>query len=506
MKRFNRYITLLLIATALISCNKFDDINTDPDATTKVTSSLLANGLLLDIMQTGGSKNFVYDNFLSKQLAWGEGMESYQYNIFDRSSFSGFKMLTNCEKMLEAASEDDQNAYGGLAHFLKAYKLFYMSLEMGDIPYEEALQGETGLVKPKYNTQKEVMQFVLADLDKAYELFSQANDFTGDEMLGGNVEKWKKVTTALQLKVLMSLSLKESDPDLKIKERFASIFSSRLLMDSNDDNLQLTYADKANTVYPFHNTQTKHAGYSMISTTIINAFQETEDPRLFYYAKPAQSKIDEGLTADDRNAYLGVDPSLPFDQIKKMFSSGSFCGLNPRYTDLPSGEPLMRISYLEQNFILAEAATRGWISADASDYYKKGIKASMDFITTYTPDEEIYHHGHPLTEDVKNAFLENPQIQLGSNKEENIEKILTQRYLASFMQHPYDSYYDYRRTGYPKLPINPETNQNPVHDKIPVRWMYPKSEYDYNKENVEEAVQRQFGGVDDVNKEMWILQ
>lgn len=137
---------------------------------------------------------------------------------------------------MKQPSEDDQNAYGGLAHFLKAYKLFYMSLEMGDIPYEEALQGETGLVKPKYNTQKEVMQFVLADLDKAYELFSQANDFTGDEMLGGNVEKWKKVTTALQLKVLMSLSLKESDPDLKIKERFASIFSSRLLMDSNDDN------------------------------------------------------------------------------------------------------------------------------------------------------------------------------------------------------------------------------------------------------------------------------
>ena len=65
--------------------------------------------------------------------------------------------------MLEAASEDDQNAYGGLVYFLKAYKLFYMSQEMGDIPYEEALQGETELVKPKYNTQKEVMQFVLAD-------------------------------------------------------------------------------------------------------------------------------------------------------------------------------------------------------------------------------------------------------------------------------------------------------------------------------------------------------
>lgn len=506
MKRFKKYIALLLIATVLTSCDKFDDINTDPDATTKVTSSLLANGLLLDIMQTGGNKNFVYDNMLSKQLAWGEGVESYQYNIFDRSSFSGFKMLTNCQKMLDAANDDDKNAYDGLAHFLKAYKLFYISLEMGDIPYEEALQGETGLVKPKYNTQKEVMQFVLSDLDKAYELFSKAKDFTGDEMLGGSVEKWKKITTAFQLKVLMLLSKKESDTDLRVKERFSSIVSSRPLMDSNADNLQLTYADKANTVYPFHKTQTKHSGYSMLSTTIINAFQKTKDPRLFYYANPAKCKLNEGLTADDWNAYIGVDPSMPFDQIKKLFSSEAFCGLNLRYTDLPSGEPLMRISYMEQNFILAEAVVRGWISGDASDFYKKGIKGSLDFISEYTPEEEIYHHGHPLTEAVKQNFLETPEIQLGSDKEENIEKILTQRYLASFLQHPYDAYYDYRRTGYPKLPINPETNQNPIHDKIPVRWMYPKSEYDYNNENVEEAVQRQFGGVDDVNKEMWILQ
>ena len=74
------------------------------------------------------------------------------------------------------------------------------------------------------------------------------------------------------------------------------------------------------------------------------------------------------------------------------------------------------------------------------------------------------------------------------------------------MEYPIDPYYDYRRTGYPKLPINVETNQNPVHDKIPVRWMYPKSEYDYNAENVVDAVARQYGGVDDINKEMWILQ
>lgn len=36
--------------------------------------------------------------------------------------------------------------------------------------------------------------------------------------------------------------------------------------------------------------------------------------------------------------------------------------------------------------------------------------------------------------------------------------------------------------------------------------MYSTWEYDYNKENVEEAVQRQYEGIDDYNKLMWILK
>ena len=130
----------------------------------------------------------------------------------------------------------------------------------------------------------------------------------------------------------------------------------------------------------------------------------------------------------------------------------------------------------------------------------------MEFIASNTPDEEVYHHGHPITEEAIAAFLETPAIQLSGEKEADIEKILTQRYLASFMQHPYDVYYDYRRTGYPVLPINPATNRNTMNDRLPMRWMYPKSESDYNLEHQNEALERQFGGVDDINKLMWILQ
>lgn len=507
MKKINQYIaSLLLLGVFLTSCSNFDDINTNPNAANNATPALLATKLLLDITQTGGNKNFVYDNLLSKQLAWGEGMESYQYNWFERNDFGGYKVLTNCEKMVEQATEDEKDAYQGLAYFMKAYKLFYYSLEVGDIPYSEALQGEANNIKPKYDTQKEVMLSILNDLDKAYESFSLASNFAGDPILKGDVSKWKKTVTAFRLKVLINLSKKEADPGLKVKERFAQLVQSGTLMESNDDNFQLVYADKAGQIYPFHNTQTKHAGYAILSSTIIDTFKEYNDYRLFYYAKPAKVKTEEGVDAADWDAYIGINPAEPFENIKTNYSRGRFCGFNPRYTNLPTGEPLIRIGYAEQNFNLAEAVLRGWISGDASTYYKKGIEASMNFIAARTPDDVVYHHGRKLTTEVISDYLKSAVIQLGANKEESIKKVLTQKYLASFMQHPYDAYYDYRRTGYPVLPIDPSTNMNTNKNIIPLRWMYPMTEYSYNKEHVDEAIQRQFNGVDDINKPMWILQ
>lgn len=126
----------------------------------------------------------------------------------------------------------------------------------------------------------------------------------------------------------------------------------------------------------------------------------------------------------------------------------------------------MRLSYAEQNFILAEGAVRGWISGDASTYYKKGIEASMNFIADNTPDKEEYTHGRTITQEYIQEYLAQPVIQLSGDKEKDLEMILLQRYLASFLQHPYDAYYDYRRTGYPVLPINPNTNLNTEKDKI----------------------------------------
>lgn len=508
MKKITIYPLLLLLqlGTIFTSCANFDEINTNPDTPTKATAPLLATSLILNITRTGGDKNFVYDDMLCKYIAWGEGLEAYQYNKLDKDYFSGYEILTNCTKMIEYATEQDKNAYEALAAFIKAYKLFYISMEVGDIPYSDALKGEEGNMKPRYDTQKNVMLSVLSDLEKSYLLFSSAKPFAGDPIFKGDIKLWKKTVTAFQLKVLMHLSKKESDTDLKPKERFAQLVKSGSLMTSNKDNFQLVYSDKASQVYPFHNTQTKHAGYTMISTTVIDVFKEYEDYRLFYYAKPAGAKIDSGIPANSWDAYIGVDPSEKFDNIKNYYSKNEYCALNNRYTNYPAGEPLIRLGYAEQNFILAEAVIRNWIQGDASVYYKKGIEASMNFIAENTPDDTLYHNGRKITKGVIDTYLNNSTIWLGADKNKNIEKIMTQLYLASFFQHPYDPYYNYRRTGYPLWPIDPNTNMNTDQKIIPLRWMYPQSEYSYNKENVEKAVARQFGGTDDFNKPMWIIQ
>ncbi|MGJ1289404.1 hypothetical protein ACR79N_04820 [Sphingobacterium siyangense] len=43
-------------------------------------------------------------------------------------------------------------------------------------------------------------------------------------------------------------------------------------------------------------------------------------------------------------------------------------------------------------------------------------------------------------------------------------------------------------------------------DKIPMRWRYPSLEYNYNSANLDEAMQRQYKGNDEINQLMWLLK
>lgn len=506
MKYINRILLLFLSLALFIGCDNFEDMNTNPDEPTTVPPSLLATNLINKVIHSGVSDLKEY-GLVSKHIIWITDAFDQQYNKLGRGEFDNFLQVTNCNDLI--AKSPGNKGYEGLAYFVKAYLLYYISVNMGDIPYTEAGLGKDGTTRPAYDTQKEVMLNILNDLDKSYLCFSEAEDtaFEGDMIFEGNREQWKKTVTAFQLKVLINLSKKESDSDLNIKSRFASLVQNRPLMASNADNFQLVYKDQSGMKYPFNDLTTNQTKYAVISTTLIDRMKEYNDYRLFYFSEPSKGMLDSGLKEDDFNAYVGVDPSAPFGEIVKLNGKGLFCRPNLRYTSEKhvEGEPLVRLGYSEQQFILAEASLRGWISGTPADYYRKGIEAHMAFLKGYTPDE--YTHGHVITDENTAVYLANEKIRLTGNFDKDLEKIITQKYISYYLQSSFEAFYDYRRTGYPVLPINPETSRNvTAPDRMPIRYMYPMNEYNYNRENLENALSRQFGGSDDINDVMWILK
>ena len=205
------------------------------------------------------------------------------------------------------------------------------------------------------------------------------------------------------------------------------------------------------------------------------------------------------------DAYVGVDVSMDYALMTTNYLKGDYSLLNVRYLKDATSEPRMMVSYAEQEFLLAEARIRGWITTgSAEEYYKSGVKWALKMQMETKGSE--YAHGMEINQ----AYIDNyftGAAAFKSTTDEQLKQIWMQRYLFNFMQDSEESYFEYRRNKYPVFPINPSTNLNMENTSaIPMRWLYPTSETNYNRENLETALNNQFDGYDEVNKVMWILK
>jgi len=510
MKKIFQYIVIggICLSGTLNSCSKFNEINTNPESSEKVTSAMIATRIIINLANQPSQKSFLQPYMLNKNVVWTEFVEGYQYNGFGTGSLS-FTSVNDAHFMVQfAGTEGLAKSYEGLMYFARAVKFFESTMDLGDIPYKDALKGESEKnYFPQYDTQKDVFLGILNELDMADKAFAAGDEFDGDPIYSGNTTQWRKLVNSYALNVLMHLSKKESDADLKVKSRFNDIFTKQPIFSSNADNYQLIRSDKDGQQYPFYKVGNNFTIYPIVSSEIIDRLKIRQDRRLFYYANPSAKRIADGQSASSFDSYVGIDPSLIYDNILMIKNTNDYSKFNDRYVEIPTGEPTQQLSYSQLCFIISEAASRGWISESAADWYRKGIEASMDFIYSNTPNTTQFHHGMPLDEAYVSSYANSLKIAFPNSKDAQIEEIITQKYLASFLQSEFATYYDYRRTGYPKWKINPASSLNSdAPTKIPVRWRYPSVEFDYNSENVDEAVQRQFGGVDDINQLMWILK
>ncbi|WP_300685305.1 SusD/RagB family nutrient-binding outer membrane lipoprotein [Chryseobacterium sp.] len=491
-----RWLTIksLMLAgvLALTSCkSNLDTINENPNDPASVDPTYLLTYVSKYTFQVNG------DNMYASRMMIGtDGENAYQYMKWNDASFEIYtKGLLNTVKMMQEAEKRNNKNYVAIGKFFRAYHFFTISLKVGSIPYSEAAKGEAGITQPKYDSQDAVMSGILSELKEANDLINTNDKIEGDIIYNGDASKWKKLINSFRLKILITLSKKMTVGNYNIATEFASIAGSQPLMSSIADNGELKFADAADSRYSMFN----NSGYGSslyMADYFINMFKERHDPRLFTFAAQTTGAKEAGKAITDFTAYNGGNPTSPYSDNAALITAKNISKVNDRFYKDPTNEPSSVLSYPELEFILAEAAARGWISGSAKTHYDNAIKGSFNFYQTYVKNPGQYFSGFDV-----NQYLATPLVVYNNADplQVQLEKIMTQKYMTMFHQAQWTSYYDYLRTGYPNYPLKTGV-------AAPFRFRYPQSEYNYNSSNLKNALAAQYGGNDNINSKPWWLQ
>ncbi|HTL08293.1 MAG TPA: SusD/RagB family nutrient-binding outer membrane lipoprotein [Chitinophagaceae bacterium] len=520
-----KFVNSLIIATIAIAAvaggckKKFEDFAANPNLAEEVSPELVLRGITSDMNADGPWSNV---------SRWNQfDVCNYNYYGDQRYDWTGaslnYTTLKNVIKMEEEAKRVGAaavNPYNALGKFFRAFFFYRMTSLTGDLPMKDALQG-SAISTPVYDSQKAIFIQILQWLEESNsdlaKLIAEGNtNIDGDIYLGNDLKKWQKVVNTFRLRVLISLSKKEADGDLNIKKQFADIMAGAggkyPLMSGPADNLQYTYNNINK--YPSNpdNLGFDATRYNM-SATYLNKLVELNDPRAFVTSEPATKQLSVNKkTPADITAYVGANSGEDLTNMSSKMSSVDTAEYSlrsrSRYYSSYTAEPGIIIGYTEMCFNIAEAANRGWINANAEDYYKKGIKSSLTFYgipvdAAGTITKTYKGTSYPIAFDFENTYYQQPAVKYQGNNASGLQQVLQQKYLAFFQNSGWEAYFNYRRTGVPVFLTGTGTGNS---GSIPKRFQYPSSERTTNTTNLKAAVQSQYGGNDDINAVMWILK
>jgi hypothetical protein len=147
----------------------------------------------------------------------------------------------------------------------------------------------------------------------------------------------------------------------------------------------------------------------------------------------------------------------------------------------------------ELQFILAEAAEKGWIQGDAEAFYLKGIKDNFDHNISRIPANFV----RPTKQSLQPSpdYYTQPTVAYTGSKEEKLQKIYLQKWISLFNV-GFEAWSEWRRTGYPEIVPGPNSI-----GFIPRRHPYAGTEQGLNPQNYDEAVRVQ--GADNISTRVW---
>ena len=487
IKTFKKYKVALLSLFLLGCTGDFEEINTNPNNPIATTPNLLLTGVERDMMNEVLNESWGIGNIVVQQTAKNQFVneDRYLWGELNRIWNAVYDNMRDVNNILIRAEATAQPSYTGVALVLKSWMFSLATDCYGDVPYSDASQGKTGMLFPKYDTQEEIYNGILADLAEANTLLDGAVNVSGDLIYGGDVKKWRKLANSLRVRYLMRISdRKDVSADLKA---ILNDPANNPVFESNLDHAVYSYLSSSPNQFPLFSSRIGSFNEFRASKTMVDYLQGLSDPRLYIFFRPTPATEETPSAADDK--YDGIPNGLD-DVVAQTYNGGQQyqARIGPLFYEQANSTKGLQVAkgvimtYAELQFLLAEAREKGLIDSESAEgYYTKGIVASFAFYGV-NPDA---------------SYFTQAKVAYTGSVDEKLEKIGNQRWVASYFQ-GLEAWFNWRRTGYPKI-LPSVDNQND--DRIPVRYIFPRIEQSLNAANRDAAVARQ--GADDINTRVW---
>jgi len=452
MKKYIYKIAVAALAFTVSSCSEdlMDDINSNPNDPSEVSSSLI----ITDVMTksafnvTGSDMAFyascymehnvgVYNQMYNAEIRSGEPTNSTTYNNTWKSVYRNLlnanDIITKCS---DGGSEEGNYHTLGIAQVLSAYNLAILTDLMGDVPWSEAMQPGV-IFTPNLDTQEKIYADIFQFLDDAISNFAKESTFLllgkQDLIYGGeegSIEMWKKFAYGLKARYTMRLSLKSPNYDDVIE------FANKSFTSANEQ-CQFDY-NGSTSKSPFQQFFLDR-NYFGASTSLHNKLVTRNDPRDAKIFKPFTDGGD-----------LVFAPNGTPEQAQGVYGISAISSLTA---------PTYLLSYHEIEFLKAEAYARNNDLANAKIALEKAIVAACGKSNIAISAEDATNY---YTSEIEPVL---------TDKDLALKEIMVQKYIAFFEEEAVEAYNDYRRLK--AMGNNFIQLDNPLNSsKFPLRYAY----------------------------------
>jgi len=388
----------------------------------------------------------------------------------------------------------------------------------GDIPYFEAGKAYySGVFKPAYDRQEDIYKDFFKELKEAAAQFDNSKESiaSGDMYYGGDLDKWKRFANSLRLRIAMRLI--KVDPALAKSEAEAAVADGVFTSNSDicfvlHDNIGGTGQSGGNGLA--NRFLNGNSSTFRLTKELVSIMEKSRDPRILYYGGSYledASRTDitplllakygkyETFTMGGQLFSWDERASVPNNPITLTLSNGTEVEvpkllqfMQPSALISNPGTPFIHMSYAEVEFLLAEAAFRGYnVGGTAASHYQAGLRAAVEQWSIFgvSPDQTALQN-----------FLSANSLAQGTE----LKQIATQLWILLFLD-PFETWSNYRRLDLPEEArfYNNYPAENDSEGKGPRRMQYPVSEQTSNPEGYNSAVDRLETKTDTWNERVW---